>query len=336
MRYYYVLFILPFLACVSCSEETISIENSTNGNPVVKSTATYSVVVKEDIVYAQGLTHNGVSSTTAPKPLLLDVYAPENSLQNRPVYVFIHGGGFKGGSKTADAIVNMGNYFAARGWVFVSIDYRVAKDIGTLYTGIVPKEWETAANNATGADVLQVLAMYTAQRDAKAAMRWVVANANTYNINTDFITVGGGSAGAITAIALGVSNEEDFRDEIGITEDPTLASTNLNESYSVKSIVEFWGTKVKLDVFELVYGLDRFDSNDPLLLIVHGTADENKNTPYSAALELQTKYNATGLTSELVSLEGAGHGAWNATVNGKSLSELSFEFLVQQQKLNVE
>ena len=185
--------------------------------------------------------------------------------------------------------------------------------------------------------------MYLAQRDAKAALRWIVANSGTYNINKDYITVGGASAGAITTIALGISNLDDFRDEITIDEDPTLTTTNLNETYSVKSMVYFWGSNAKLDLFESVYNLEqynRYDTNDPELFIGHGTA-EDPVTPYEEALELQSIYNDLGIHNELVTLlqpngEPAGHGAWNAIVDGKSLSELTFEFLVDRQNLNVE
>ena len=61
------------------------------------------------------------------------------------------------------------------------------------------------ANNLSASKVQQGIAMYAAQRDAKAAVRWIAANSTTYNINLDFITVGGASAGAVTAIALGIS-----------------------------------------------------------------------------------------------------------------------------------
>ena len=44
--------------------------------------------------------------------------------------MFIHGGGFKGGTKTKPEIVEMGNYFASRGWVFISIDYRTTEELG--------------------------------------------------------------------------------------------------------------------------------------------------------------------------------------------------------------
>jgi predicted esterase len=215
----------------------------------------------------------------------------------------------------------------------------------TYYTGIAPQEWvENALQGAQNSDeVQQATAMYLAQRDAKAALRWIVANSNTYNINTDFITVGGASAGAITTIALGISNQEDFRDEISVTDDPTLSTTNLNESYVVRSMVYFWGSNIKLDVFEAVYELsqyDRYDSSDPELFMGHGTA-EDPVTPYEEALELQGIYDSLGIYNKLVTLlkpngDPIGHGAWNAIVDGKSLSELTFDFLVERQQLIVE
>ena len=192
-------------------------------------------------------------------------------------------------------------------------------------------------------EVQQATAMYLAQRDAKAALRWIVANANTYKINKDFITVGGASAGAITTIALGISNQEDFRDEISISDDPTLSTTNLNESYEVRSMVYFWGSNKKLDVFEAVYDLeqyDRYDPSDPELFMGHGTA-EDPVTPYEEALELQGIYDSLGIYNKLVTLllpngNPAGHGAWNAVVDGKGLSELTLDFLVERQNLTVE
>ena len=177
--------------------------------------------------------------------------------------------------------------------------------------------------------------MYTAQRDAKAALRWIVANASTYDIDTDNIAVGGASAGSITTIALGISDQDDFRDEISIMDDPTLSTTNLEESYEVQSMVYFWGSNQKLDLFEGVYGVDPYDANDPELFMAHGDA-EDLLTPYEGALELQEIYESLGIHSELVTLEGKGHGAWNAKVDGKSLSELSYEFLMERQGLTSE
>ena len=326
------LFALITAACET--EESLPINS---GAPVVTAQESYSVLVDSDITYANGLSHDGSSHATSEKNLELDVYYPDNESTNRPAYVFIHGGGFKGGTKTKPEIVAMAHYFASRGWVFMSIDYRTSSDLGSIYTGIAPQAWiDSIQTYATSEEDAQVgIAMYAAQRDAKASMRWVMANALNYGINTDFITVGGASAGAITTIGLGITDEEDFRDEISITEDPTLLSTNLSQRYNIRSIVNFWGSNIKLELFESVYAKSPYDGRDPELLTAHGTKDSNPVTTYGEAVELKGIYDSYGIYNELVTLN-AGHGAWNATVNNKGLSELSFDFLVDRQQLKVE
>lgn len=341
---YQVIFIvLLFAACDKEDPTTIN-----NEIPVVNAESSYTVFVDEDLTYADGLSHSGISTSPLAIPLKLDVYYPDNNSTNRPIFMFIHGGGFTGGTKTKPEIVEMANYYASRGWVFVSVDYRTTEELGTIqrmtpeelltfYRGIAPQEWIVNALQGaqTPSQVQQAVAMYLAQRDTKAALRWIVANASTYNINGDFITVGGASAGAITTIALGISNLEDFKDEITISDDPTLSTTNLNETYEVKSMVYFWGSNIKLDVFEAVYELNRYDSNDPELFMAHGD-QYDPVTPYDEAIELQGIYDSLGIHSELVTLEGFGHGAWNATENGKGLFEMSFDFLVDRQNLRLE
>lgn len=351
VAYLTIFLVVLFTSC--SNEETIQLDNEI---PIVKATSSYTVLKEENITYAEGLGHNTTSSSPFAIPLKLDLYYPDNNASNRPVFMFIHGGGFKGGTKTKPEIVEMANYYASRGWVFASIDYRTVEELGVIqgmtpeklllyYKGIAPKEWvENALQGAQNSDeVQQATAMYLAQRDAKAALRWIVANAVNYNINTDFITVGGASAGAITTVALGISNQEDFTDELTINDDSTLSTTNLNQSYSVKSMVYFWGSNIKLDVFESVYDLnqyDRYDNNDPELFMGHGTA-QDLVTPYEEALELQSIYNSLGIYNNLATLtlpngNPAGHGAWNGVIDGKGLSELTFDFLVERQQLIVE
>ena len=302
--------------------------NLQNEIPVVQSEQTYDVVVKEDIVYAKALSHDSINSANATTiPLKLDVYVPDNDLENRPAYIFIHGGGFKGGSKQQSHIINLANYYASRGWVFISIDYRLMKDNGT-----VPQEWVDRAKNLN-IPIEKLSSVYPAQRDAKAALRWLVANADTYNINTGYITVGGASAGAITALTISISNPEDFRDEIDTNQDPTLTSTNLEQSYQVRTIVDLWGSMVALDINEKVFGHQRFDSNDPSLFIAHGT--EDKTIHFNRAKDLKSIYEANGVPLAYYPLEGAGHGAWGAKVKNKRLAELSFDYIVEQQNLIV-
>ena len=145
----------------------------------------------------------------------------------------------------------------------------------------------------------------------------------------------GGAAGAITTIALGISDQSDFRDEISMADDPTLSTTNLDETYVVQSMVYFWGSNVKIELYKSVYGVERYDSSDPELFMAHGTDDRNPTTAYAEATELQGIYESIGVHSELVTLQGADHGAWDAKVNGKGLFELSFDFLVERQNLDL-
>lgn len=343
LGYLFIFTILLFSAC-NTEGPVFLIDEA----PVVKAESSFAVLVEEDISYAEGLAHNAMSDSSFAIPLKLDVYTPDNNSSNRPVFMFIHGGGFTGGIKHKPEIVDMANFYASRGWVFVSVDYRTTEELGqiqgmteeelvTYYKGMVPQEWiEFTLDGATSAgQVQQSSAMYLAQRDCKAALRWIVANEDTYNINLDFITVGGASAGAITTIALGISNQEDFRDEISVSDDPTLTTTNMDQSYQVKSMVYFWGSNVKLDVFEGVYGVYPYDSNDPELFMAHGNKYDPV-TPYSEALELEDIYESLDIHSELVTLDSFGHGAWHAEVDEKGLSELSFDFLVERQELSVE
>jgi len=325
--------LFSMIVFVGCSSPEENITDPITIDPIVPtvtSNAMYGVTLFEDITYAQGLSHESINSVTSTNmELKLDVYVPNNDSNNRPVFMYIHGGGFMTGNKQAGVIPILADYYASRGFVFVSINYRLLDDFGTI-----PTLWET---NATFVDpdwAPQYLALYPSQRDAKAALRWIVVNAETYGINTNYITVGGGSAGAVTAITLGVSEPQDFRDEISLDTDPTLLTTNLESSYDIKTIVDFWGSKVALDAHEEIYGSNRFGSNDPPLFIAHGT--EDLTVLYSSATDLQAIYETYNIPYVLYTLEGAGHAPWGVQVDGKPLSQLSFEFVVEQQELSVE
>ena len=322
-------------------------DSNDDGSGAIYDPGPYNVLTYEDIVYASGLAHTQSSKEPSAVPLKLDVYCPDSNSTERPVLMFIHGGGFTGGIKHKPEIVEMANYYASRGWVYVSIDYRTTEELGVIddmtqqeiidyYDGIAPQEWieHTFDGVESTKQIQQSVAMYAAQRDSKAALRWIVANADTYSIDVDEIAVGGASAGSITTIALGISNESDFRDEISIYEDPTLATTNLNETYDVKSMVYFWGSNVKVELYNTVYEVDRYDDEDPELFMAHGDGNDPV-TPYEGALDLQEIYDSLGIHSELVTLEGHGHGAWNAVVDGKGLFELSFDFLMERQDLEI-
>ncbi|MFT6698836.1 MAG: para-nitrobenzyl esterase [Porticoccaceae bacterium] len=58
------------------------------------------------------------------------------------------------GSRKDPNIVHMAHYFASRGWVLFSLDYRMKSDKGT-----VPLDWEQKTSNE---DVLKI---YSANRE---------------------------------------------------------------------------------------------------------------------------------------------------------------------------
>ncbi|WP_342116590.1 alpha/beta hydrolase [Pseudoduganella sp. OTU4001] len=62
-----------------------------------------------------------------------DVYLPAQAAPGAPVIFMVHGGGWRIGSKTETAVVqNKAPYFTARGYVFISIDYRMLPDADPL------------------------------------------------------------------------------------------------------------------------------------------------------------------------------------------------------------
>lgn len=288
--------------------------------------AEFGIDIDYDVVYAQGLSHSDWNAPDAvPMDLLLDVYSPRNDQVDRPAMVFIHGGGFTGGDKGMDAPASFARFFAERGFVSLSINYRLLGDYGTVPTAFV--DAVDAFPGLTDAERDQTKAMYPAVRDAKAALRWLVAHASDYGVDTDQIGVIGGSAGSFISIALGATDLDDYTNEISIAEDSTLSTTHLGESVIVAAVVDHWGGPACVDLPQIVDGRARWSQNDAPLSIVHGT--EDLTVSYELAETLADIYTDTGAYHELTTLQGAGHGAWNSTVEGQALTDIAFDFVVR-------
>jgi acetyl esterase/lipase len=192
--------------------------------PDITAKQTYEVKVEQDIVYGKALSHKTWNSEqTEEIDLLLDVYQPIGIQSKRPVIFLFHGGGFIDGNKQNNDIVNSANFFATRGFIAITPNYRVASHFGTL-----PKTMYESLNawpNFLKEDRDAYFAMYPASRDSKASVRWMYANSKKLNANTDYITSLGNSAGALMSIVLGTTDETQFRDEISLAEDISLEKT---------------------------------------------------------------------------------------------------------------
>jgi acetyl esterase/lipase len=147
------------------------------------------VTTTSNIQYGSNLDLNGGNVN-----LLLDVYQPTGDTEtNRPVIIFIHGGSFVGGSKTGADVVPLAQDFAKKGYVTVSISYR----LGISLSGDLEKNASEAVMRAT--------------QDSRAAVRFlrksVDTEGNPYGIDDTQIYIAGVSAGGFNALHLAFLDE---------------------------------------------------------------------------------------------------------------------------------
>jgi hypothetical protein len=234
-----------------------------------------------DIEYAQALDYQGTLDT-----LLLDIYMPklsEDPLEKRPFVLQMFGGGFVAGNKTMMRPDCM--ELAKRGFVCASINYRL-EDPQALNEG---------------------KAIYRAQQDAHAAMRWIVENADTYGIDTDWLFAGGQSAGAITAAYLHYASQDDWNtmnstliNELGSI---STSGNDLTNTFNIKGIIMNWGA-VRMD--------DVSPTEMIPMIAFHGEDDPIVNIDISAlgsggSRWLHNELVANGVCSDLTVAPGAGH-----------------------------
>jgi acetyl esterase/lipase len=122
------------------------------------------VTVERDIVYARA----------GDRDLPLDIYIPDKAVRPMPVIIWVHGGGWKGGSKSG---ISRPAGVLSRGYALVSVEYRLSGE------AIWPAQIE----------------------DCKAAVRWTRANAAKYGLDPDRIGAWGSSAGGHLVAMMGVA-----------------------------------------------------------------------------------------------------------------------------------
>lgn len=156
-----------------------------------------------DVVWGEAPDRNG-----NPVTLKLDMYEPAGDLAaRRPVVIVAHSGGFKGGSKTNAVSVDLAQRFARKGYVALSINYRLLAlvNCGSL-GGLI--EDSSGCKYATLA----------ATSDGQAAIRWARANADTYRLAPDKIAMVGDSAGALMSVLSGMLADvpRDYNDPLSL------------------------------------------------------------------------------------------------------------------------
>lgn len=226
--------------------------------------------------------------------LKLDLHRPPG--ENPPLIVYVHGGGWRAGSKEDVPIADLYD----KGFAIASVDYR-----------------------------LSTQAVFPAQvHDIKAAIRFLRANAGVFHLNASKIAIIGSSAGGHLAALVGVSNgSPDLEGKVG---------EHLDQSSDVQVIVSFFGASnletilsqstpkgrdFRIPALKLLLGdtpdkkpelaklaspVTHLDKHDPPLLLIHGDADPQM--PPQQSQELAKAYESLGLPVTLILLPGSLHG----------------------------
>ena len=230
------------------------------------------VTVTRDLRYGTAPDNDG-----EPVALELDLYEPTGDrVSRRPVVIWAHGGGFSMGDKDNEISVTEANHFARRGYVAVSLGYRLLAPAGC-----------TGNSGGTGPSEECTNAAVAAIHDGQAAVRWLRANAARYRIDPHRIAIGGESAGAILATGVGM-----------LSEAPGGGGNPSQPSY-----VNGW-----ISISGGVPGGIFADGRDAPGLLFAGT--EDRVVPYSWSAETADALRRKGVLAVFKTLEGAGHVPW--------------------------
>ena len=260
----------------------------------------------------------------------LDLYlpAPPAAGQLSPALVWIHGGGWSGGTKNEARAKSICTTLANAGYVAVSIDYRLGA-----------ASWPTNLF------------------DCKNAVRFLRAHAAEYRLDPNRIAVAGGSAGGHLALMVALTaGAPDLEPTGAATPYPGVSSavrcvvnmygvTNLltrqktdakgnptpMSKLATSSLKQFGADSTESPVLRLASPVTYVTKNSVPMLTLHGRADATVD--YPQAEELARVAQERGAAHELILLEGVGHTfdlqTWNKKPLPRDLRPVFLEFLAK-------
>ena len=222
----------------------------------------------------------------------LDLYVPRGATGPTPVLMYIHGGGWVGGTKESSVLRILP--YLEMGWAVANVEYRLGA----------------------------VARAPAAVEDGLCALRWVIRNAGQYNLDTSRIVTTGNSAGGHLALttgmipaSAGLDRECPGSEELsvaaiinwyGITEVGDLLDGPNIRSYAV----EWMGSlENRFEIAERVSPMTYVRAGLPPTLTIHGDADPT--VPYQHAIALHEKLDELGVPNVLHTVPGGGHGGFD-------------------------
>lgn len=229
--------------------------------------------------------HSELYRVTAEGELRMHLFlspAAGPSARPRPAIIFFFGGGWTNG--TAAHFAPQARRLASLGMVAACADYRIASMHGTT--------------------------PFDAVRDAKAAIRWLRANAARLSIDPNKIAGAGGSAGGHLAAcatlidgfedeSLGTDNTVSSRSDALVLFNPVLDTTG--RGFGRDKVTPARATEIS-PCHHVRTGL-------PPTLVMHGDADAV--VPFENAERFARDMRAAGNDCRLVVYAGRGHGFFN-------------------------
>ena len=214
--------------------------------------------------------------------LKLWIFGESDPKAPKPAIVFFFGGGWNSGSP--DQFENQARYFAKRGMIAITADYRV--------------------KSRHGVQVVECV------KDAKAAIAWVRENAQRLGIDPDKIAASGGSAGGHLAASTGTVSGfgSDERPNAMILFNPACTLAPIAGWQPPGARAELSAERLGVEA-QIISPAHPIGPHTPPTLILHGKKDTT--VPYASAVAFESVMKKAGNPCKLVGYEGAGHGFFN-------------------------
>jgi acetyl esterase/lipase len=220
----------------------------------------------------------------------LDLYLTRTVDKPLPTMIFIHGGGWTGGTKEGRDIGGVLPYLDM-GMNVVNVEYRLAR--------VAPAP--------------------AAVEDCRCALRWVIQHAKEYGIDVNRLVVAGESAGGHLALTTGMLPASAGLDRQCPGPDNLKVAAIVNwygisdvnellDGPNMKAYAVTWlgSAPDREQIAKRVSPLTYVRAGLPPVITIHGDADPT--VPYTQSVRLHKALSDAGVANELVTMPGGKHG----------------------------